>query len=89
MIDVQRDLAPGTDMRRAIRQQMEEAGRVIILDTQSSAQSSWANYEAGMASALDKPIIVVHAKDSEKSPFIERLGDVLSIEVSPGAGERA
>jgi MTH538 TIR-like domain (DUF1863). len=81
IINLKQDLEPGTDVRQAIRRQMQEAGKVIILDTPSSARSSWVNYEAGMASALDKPIVVVHAKHGQKSQFVERLGDVPSIAV--------
>jgi hypothetical protein len=38
---------------------MKEADHVVIVWTELSAESSFVNYEAGMAEALGKPITIV------------------------------
>lgn len=58
----------GTDMRQAIPQQMQDAGKVIILDTPVSSQSPWVNYEAGLALALEKPSSSFTPKTVRKAP---------------------
>jgi nucleoside 2-deoxyribosyltransferase len=47
------------DVRKRIKRSIEEADAVVVVWTPTSATSSWVNYEAGMADALGKQIIVV------------------------------
>lgn len=83
VIDPQREIEAGCDPREATRKRLMDAGKVVILNTPASATSPWVNYEAGMASALGKPIVLVHLHGSENSLLAERLGDVPSIELDP------
>ncbi|MGH9927971.1 MAG: toll/interleukin-1 receptor domain-containing protein [Pyrinomonadaceae bacterium] len=76
------DFVPGTDVRTMIRDQINSASKVVIIATDHSANSEWVNYEAGMATALGKPIVVMGRKGSGKTAsLISALGNVQSIEI--------
>ena len=76
------DLTPGDDVRRKIQEQITSASKVVIIATDHTATSAWVNYEAGMAAALEKPIVVLGRKGSGKSASLIRgLPNVQSIEL--------
>ena len=76
------DLTPGENVRRLIKEQISSASRVVIIATDHSAGSEWVNYEAGMAAALDKPILVFGQKGAGKSAsLIRSLPNVERIEL--------
>ncbi len=87
-IDPQVDTEIGDDVRGAIKQKMCSASNVVIIVTPNSAKSQWVNYEAGMASALDKPIILIRSKDAKDVDFVTSLADPQLIEIGNGAGEQ-
>lgn len=66
------DFTPGADLRRMIKEQISSASKVVIIASGHSAESEWVNYEAGMAAALDKPIVVFDWKGSGKSGSLIR-----------------
>jgi len=69
------ETASGYTIREEIKTSIEAASKVVILWTEGSAKSQWVNYEAGMAEALGKSIIVVIPEGSEADiPF--NLADV-------------
>lgn len=76
-------LKPGiSNVRKTIKDQISSASKVVIIASDHSANSVWVNYEAGMAAALGKPIVLVGKKGSGKSTSIFRaLGNVQSIEI--------
>jgi hypothetical protein len=80
IIDPKSDIKSGDNIREAIRRQMRDANKVVIIHSADSAQSQWVNYEAGMASALGKPVVVVRTPGSGKTAFTPALSDVGSIE---------
>ena len=67
---------PGDDIREAIKKQMMDASKVVIVTSDSSAESQWMNYEAGMAAALGKPIVVFRRKGAKRSSLLYGLGNV-------------
>jgi len=76
------DLTPGENFRRMIKEQISSASKVVIIASDHSAASEWVNYEAGMAAALDKPIVVLGRKGSGKSAsLIRALPNVQRIEL--------
>ena len=87
-IDLRVDTKTGDNIREAIKQQMCSASNVVIIVTPNSAKSQWVNYEAGMASALDKPIILIKSKDAKDVDFVTSLANAQSIEIGNGAGEQ-
>ncbi len=87
-IDLRVDTKIGDDVREAIKQQMCSASNVVIIVTPNSAKSQWVNYEAGMASALDKPIILIKSKDAKDVDFVTSLANAQSIEMGNGVGEQ-
>ena len=58
-IEVSIPVIPGSSIRGALRSAIESASRVVVVWTEAAANSSYVNYEAGMAEALGKSIIVV------------------------------
>ena len=84
-IDPRVDTKTGDDIREAIKQQMCSASNVVIIVTPNSAHSQWVNYEAGMASALDKPIILIRSKDAKDVDFVTSLANAQSIEIGNGS----
>ena len=87
-IDLRIDTKISDDIRKEIRQQMCSASNVVIIVTPNSAKSQWVNYEAGMASALDKPIILIKSKDAKDVDFVTSLANAQSIEIGNGVGEQ-
>jgi nucleoside 2-deoxyribosyltransferase len=80
-LDVQ-DFEPGEDLRKRIMDEMRSASKVVIIATTNSANSEWVNYEAGMAAALEKPIVILRKGIGKTASFIRSLGtDVQSVEI--------
>lgn len=77
------NLKPGVaNVRKTIKDQISSASKVVIIASDHSANSMWVNYEAGMAAALEKPIVVVGKKGSGKTASMLRaFGKVQSIEI--------
>jgi nucleoside 2-deoxyribosyltransferase len=75
------DLSPGDDIRKAIKEQINAANKVVIIASDHSANSAWVNYEAGMAAALDKPIVVLKKGSGKTASFIKALAGVQPIEI--------
>ena len=65
---VQHETPKFGDIRKEIKRSISEADTVVIIWTPASANSSWVNYEAGMADALGKRIIVV--RPDQNSPTL-------------------
>jgi len=81
IIDPQKEVKAGDNIREAIRKQIQSASKVIVIHTDTSESSQWVNYEAGMADALNKPIIIIAKKGSGKTRFLSNLANVRSIEI--------
>jgi nucleoside 2-deoxyribosyltransferase len=64
VVDPSTELSYGDEIRAQIRKNIQDADAVVVVWTSSSANSSWVNYEAGMADALGKEIIVVRPDES-------------------------
>lgn len=81
IIDPQKEIQVGGNFREMIRSKMMSANKVVIITSPNSAQSQWVNYEAGMASALGKSIIVIRSRGMKEFPLLKTLGNVHSIEI--------
>ncbi len=55
-------ISSGKNIRKSLQKQIQSASMVVVLATDKSMSSQRVNYEAGMADALDKPIVVVRPK---------------------------
>ena len=87
IFDPLKDLQPGDNIREVIRRQMMAASKVVIITSPNSAQSQWVNYEVGMASALDKPIIVIGSRGGMgTSTLFRALGNVRYVEIDDAGG---
>lgn len=75
VFDVQSDLNPGEDWRQAIKSAIDDASTVVIVSSPASDTSQWVNYEAGMADALGKDIVIVGREGMAKSALADRFQD--------------
>lgn len=73
VFDVQFRINAGENIRGAIQSAMREASTVVIVSSPDSDASPWVSYEAGLADALGKNVVVVGRKGSCKSALLERL----------------
>lgn len=64
ILDPVKGFAVGEDFRLRIRQNIQDSDEVMVVWTTASAASDVVNYEAGMADALGKPIIVIVPDES-------------------------
>lgn len=55
-------ISSGKNIRKSLKKQIQSASTFVVLATDNSTSSQRVNYEAGMADALDKPIVVVRPK---------------------------
>jgi len=79
------------DLRNTIQNQIAKADEVVVLWTKDGAASSFVNYEAATADAMDKPITVILTdRTAPKLPealqgaSILRLAD--AVKAGPGTG---
>lgn len=79
-IDTQSVFIPGSNIRDALREAIKQANKVVLLWTEQSANSQWVNYEAGMAEALDKQIVIVVPKGSS-SKIPSNLSELQILEI--------
>ncbi|MBM4385448.1 MAG: TIR domain-containing protein [Deltaproteobacteria bacterium] len=79
--DPAKDLSPGDDVRSAIREQIESANTVVVIATENSMRSSWVHYEAGLAGALGKRVLVVGPRGAGKSALMQRFPKSLVVDV--------
>jgi TIR domain len=72
----------GSNVREMIQEQILAANKVVIIGSDNIESSVWVNYEAGMAAALGKPIIVVGKKGTGKTAsMLNAFGNVQFIEI--------
>ncbi len=71
---------PGSSIRGALREAIQAASKVVVVWSGAAAESQWVNYEAGMAEALGKPIVVVVPK-GEARQIPAGLSDIQVIEL--------
>jgi hypothetical protein len=81
IVDPEKDVHPGENVREWIKDAISSASKVVIIASDDSAASQWVNYEAGMATALGKPIVVVGRKGVGKGALVGALENVQSIEM--------
>ncbi len=72
------------DSRQEIKRSISQADTVVVVWTPDGARSDWVNYEAGMADALGKRIIVV--RPDENSPALPANFDSANVQVVNLAG---
>ena len=85
-----RELRPGEDWRKAIQAAIKRSDALVMLfSTPDHLSSSWMTYEAGIAEALGKRVMVLLPS---KYPVTELPADVASAQIvdfDPQAPERA
>lgn len=69
----QSELVAGADIRQSIKSAIEEANTVVVISSESSDLSPWVNYEAGLADALGKELLIVEQKGAADSALHRRF----------------
>ena len=89
-LDPRRDLRPGESWRKAIQSAIKRSDAVIMVAlTPQALSASWMGYEAGIAEASGKRIMLLLPN---KYPLTELPDDFAStpiVEIDPQAPERA
>jgi ABC-type polysaccharide/polyol phosphate transport system ATPase subunit len=75
VFDVQSSIGGGENIRDAIQSAMHEASTVVIVSSPASDASPWVSYEAGLADALGKNVVIVGRRGAGKSDLLKRLSD--------------
>ena len=75
------DIPIGENIRERLKSQIRASDAVILVMTENSASSQWINYEAGLADALGKKILVVGKKGSGKTALLAYLAEYQHVEL--------
>lgn len=75
------DISVGEDIRARLKSEMEESATVVLVVSNSAASSERMNYEAGLADALGKKILIVSAKGAENSTLFGNLADYQRVDL--------
>lgn len=70
-IDPNHAAVPGSSLRGVLRKEIAAASMVVVMWGREASASANVNYEAGMADALDKPMVLVVPEGEASRP---RLG---------------
>jgi hypothetical protein len=73
VIDQRKVVSPGKDVRKSLKAAMDSASTVVFLASPESENSQWMNYEAGLADALGKRMVVVGKKGLAKRASLRNL----------------
>ena len=74
-------ISAGEDTSRRVRSEIEAADAVVLVMSEHAATSPWINYEAGLADALGKKILVVGAKGVGEVALLAKLAAYQQIEI--------
>ena len=76
------DIPVGENIRERLKSQIQASDAVILVMTENSASSQWINYEAGLADALGKKILVVGKKGSGETALLAYLVEYQHVELA-------
>lgn len=75
ILDLESCVAPGQDYRGAIKAAIDAASTVVIVASPNGDNSQWVNYEAGLADALGKEMVLVGRQGVKESALAGRFLD--------------
>jgi TIR domain-containing protein len=85
-----RDIPPDADFRKTIQAEMRRsAALVLLVASPYSAASSWMGYEAGMAEALGKRVLLLLPSKYPVAELPEDVATVQVVEFDPKVPKRA
>ena len=88
-LDPGRQLQPGDDWRKAVRSAIKRSDAVILLASPHNVASSWSLYEAGMAEALGKKVMVLLPNTHSVGELPADIASSPIVELDPKAPDRA
>ena len=74
------DLHAGSNYREEIKKVISSCDLFLLIWSQASSDSVWANYEIGMANAIEKRMLVVKEKGAPPLPGLTLEPQILHIE---------
>ena len=75
------DISSGESIRQRLRSEIGAADAVVLVMSEHAEASQWINYEAGLADALGKKILVVATKGSGEIAWLTNLDEYQQIEI--------
>lgn len=75
VVDGLSDIKHGQDVRKVLRTQIDAASTVVIVASSAADASHWVNYEAGLADALGKNVVVINREADARSALAQRFSD--------------
>jgi len=75
VVDAHATVTAGEDIRKAIKAAIDKASTVVIVSSPDGNASEYVNYEAGLADALGKDLVIVGRKGMVKSTLSNRFLD--------------
>jgi hypothetical protein len=88
-LDPGRELRPGADWRKAIQAAIKRSEAVILVASPHNLASSWSLYEAGMAEALGKKVMVLLPNTHSVAELPADVASSSIVELDPEAPDRA
>lgn len=88
-LDPGRNLRPGDDWRKAIQAAIRRSEAVILVASPHSLTSSWSLYEAGMAEALGKKVMVLLPNTHSAAELPADVASNAIVDLDPEAPDRA
>jgi hypothetical protein len=85
----ERDLHPGDDWRKATQAAIKRSDAVVLIASPHTLSSSWTSYEAGMAEALGKRVMVLLPNRHSVSELPEEFAGRNVLSFDPQAPEQA
>ena len=88
-LNPERELGPGEDWRKSIQSAIKRSDVVITLASTPQSLRSWTSYEAGVAAALGKRVILLIPSKYPVTELPAEFASTQIVEFDPQAPERA
>lgn len=75
VVDLTLDAGPGANLRRIVKAAIDDASTVVVVSSPNGDASGWVNYEAALADALGKDLVIVGRRGAEESALANRFAD--------------
>ena len=70
IIDERQTISAGADIRKSLKTAMDSVSTAVFLASKGSEKSQWMNYDAGLADALGKRMVIIGQKGVGKTALL-------------------
>ena len=75
------DVSVGENVRERLKAEMAASSSVVLVMSDTAESSHWVNYEAGLADALGKKILIVGKKGSRNTQLPAHLSNYQRVDL--------